>query len=258
MTFTCLTATLERIGRQSEPARTYHERQDTRRKRAGVLEPGLEVRDPRRSASDRPAAVRRPRRSRRASWRCPGLASHRPRPRRPDEGGGAVRVAVIGAGNIGGTIGPAFAHAGNDVVFGSRSPGNDRVAQDTGARVSDVATALKRRRGGGAGPAGSGCRRPARSLCRLLAGRLVLDCANRVGGPGPANSHEAITSKVQQVRYARVFNSLGVEDLADPRFGDDRSTCSSPHRRATGRRSSSSSTRRAAARLSRRRPARSG
>ena len=36
-----------------------------------------------------------------------------------------MRVAVIGTGNIGGTIGRAFARAGNDVVFGSRSPGND-------------------------------------------------------------------------------------------------------------------------------------
>lgn len=169
-----------------------------------------------------------------------------------------MRVAVIGTGNIGGTIGPAFARAGNDVVFGSRSPGNDRAAQGTGARVADVATALK-----GAevvalalpGPAVDGL---LDQYAGALAGRLVLDCANRVGGPGPANSHEAIMSKVQQVRYARVFNSLGVENLADPRFGDDKPTCSSPRRRATGRRSSSSSTRRAAARLPRRRPARSG
>ncbi len=132
-----------------------------------------------------------------------------------------MRVAVIGTGNIGGTIGRAFARAGNDVVFGSRSPGNDRVAQDTGARVADVATALN-----GAevvalalpGPAVDGL---LDQYADALAGLLVLDCANRVGGPGPANSHQAITSKVQQVRYARVFNCLGVENLADPRFGDD-------------------------------------
>src|ERR1035441_2122723 len=53
-----------------------------------------------------------------------------------------------------------------------------------------------------------------------LAGRLVLDAANRIGGGGPANIHDAITAKVPGVRYARVFNSLGVENLADPRFGD--------------------------------------
>ena len=53
-----------------------------------------------------------------------------------------------------------------------------------------------------------------------LADLLILDCANRVGGPGPANSHEAIASKVSGARYARVFNSLGVENLADPQYDD--------------------------------------
>jgi 8-hydroxy-5-deazaflavin:NADPH oxidoreductase len=133
-----------------------------------------------------------------------------------------VRVAVIGTGNVGGAIGRAFARAGNDVVFGSRSPGDDKVAQDTGARVADAATALN-----GAevvalalpGPAVDGL---LDQHAGALAGLLVLDCANRMGGPGPANSYEAITSKVEQVRYARVFNSMAVENLENPRFGDDK------------------------------------
>jgi predicted dinucleotide-binding enzyme len=131
-----------------------------------------------------------------------------------------VRIAVIGTGRIGGTTGRAFARGGHDVVFGSRSPGDDSVAQDSGARVADIATALD-----GAevvalalpGPAVDGL---LDEHADALAGRLVLDAANRVGGPGPANSHDAITSRVSGARYARVFNSLGVENLADPQFGD--------------------------------------
>jgi 8-hydroxy-5-deazaflavin:NADPH oxidoreductase len=131
-----------------------------------------------------------------------------------------MRIAVIGTGRIGGTIGRAFARAGHDVVFGSRSPGDDSAAQDSGARVADIATALD-----GAevvalalpGPAVDGL---LDEHADALAGRLILDCANRVGGPGPANSHDAISSKVSGARYARVFNSLGAENLADPQFGD--------------------------------------
>jgi predicted dinucleotide-binding enzyme len=131
-----------------------------------------------------------------------------------------MRITVVGTGNIGGTLGRAFARAGHEVTFGSRSPGDDKVSQDSGARVADVAAALD-----GAevvalavpGPAVDGV---LDEHAGALAGRLVLDCANRIGGGGPANSHEAITSKVPDVRYARVFNSLGVENLADPRFGD--------------------------------------
>ena len=131
-----------------------------------------------------------------------------------------MQIAVIGTGRIGGTIGRAFARAGHEVVFGSRSPGDDRAAQDSGARAADITTAL-----GGAevvalalpGPAVDGL---LDEHAGALAGRLILDCANRVGGPGPANSHDAISSKVSGARYARVFNSLGVENLADPQFGD--------------------------------------
>ena len=104
------------------------------------------------------------------------------------------------------------------MVFGSRSPGTDDVSQGTGAQVADVATALD-----GAevvalalpGPAVDGL---LDEHAGTLAGRLILDCANRVGGPGPAHSHEAISSKVSGARYARVFNSLGVENLVDPQY----------------------------------------
>ena len=123
-----------------------------------------------------------------------------------------MRIAVIGTGRIGGTIGRAFAGAGHEVVFGSRSPGGDEVSQDTSARVADVATALD-----GAEVVALALPGPA---VDALAGRLILDCANRVGGPGPANSHDAIASKVSGARYARVFNSLGVENLADPQYDD--------------------------------------
>jgi predicted dinucleotide-binding enzyme len=53
-----------------------------------------------------------------------------------------------------------------------------------------------------------------------LDGKLVVDATNRIGGPGPAHSREAITTAVPTARYARAFNSLGFENLADPRFGD--------------------------------------
>jgi predicted dinucleotide-binding enzyme len=133
-----------------------------------------------------------------------------------------MRVAVIGTGNIGGTLGRAFAGGGHDVVFGSRSPADDDVAGGTAAQVADIAAALD---GADAvvlavpGPAVDGL---LNEHAKALAGQLILDAANRIGGGGPANSHDPITAKVTGVRYVRVFNSLGVENLADPQFGADR------------------------------------
>jgi predicted dinucleotide-binding enzyme len=133
-----------------------------------------------------------------------------------------MRIAVVGTGNIGGTIGRAFARAGHQVVFGSRSPATDRVTQDTTARVADVASCLD-----GAEVVALAVPGPAVDDLigqhgAKLAGTLVLDCTNRIGGPGPANSHDAVTANVHDARYARVFNSLGMENLAQPQFGGER------------------------------------
>jgi hypothetical protein len=49
-----------------------------------------------------------------------------------------------------------------------------------------------------------------------LAHALVIDATNRMGEP-VANCRSALPSSV---RYARAFNTLGGENLADPRFAD--------------------------------------
>lgn len=132
-----------------------------------------------------------------------------------------MRIAVIGTGHIGSTLGRAFAAAGHEVTFGSRDPGADGDAPGGGtATVADVATALD-----GAevvvlavpGPAVAGV---VREHAPALGGRLVVDCANVIG-TGPANSHDVVTAAAPGVRYARAFNSLGVENLQQPRFGDE-------------------------------------
>jgi len=127
-----------------------------------------------------------------------------------------MEIAVIGTGFIGGILGNALARAGNTVRFGSRHPGNVTVAEGTPATVVPVDDALD---GADAvilalpGPAvadlvaGHGQR---------LAGALVIDATNRMGAP-VANSRADLPV---DVRYARAFNALGGENMADPQFAD--------------------------------------
>src|SRR4051812_50106118 len=39
----------------------------------------------------------------------------------------AMRIAIIGAGNVGGALGRAFSDVGHDVVFGVRDPDSDKT-----------------------------------------------------------------------------------------------------------------------------------
>jgi len=132
----------------------------------------------------------------------------------------ARNVAVIGTGRIGGTLGRAFARAGHQVTFGIRGPADGTAAGDSGATEATIAGALA-----AAdivvltvpGPAVAGL---IAEHTGPLAGKLIIDATNKIGGDGPANSHTDVAA-VTGARYARVFNSLGVENLADPHFGTE-------------------------------------
>lgn len=126
-----------------------------------------------------------------------------------------MRVAVIGTGNIGSTIGAALARAGHDVVLGSRQP--DDVTAPEGTSVAPIAEAL-------AGADAVLLALPAGAVDGFLAehraaldGPLVVDATNNIGA-AVANAYRAIADAVPTVRYARAFNSLGWENFADPQF----------------------------------------
>lgn len=117
-----------------------------------------------------------------------------------------MRIAVLGTGNIGGTLGTAWERAGHDVAYGSRSR---PVAQAVdGADV--VLLALP-------GPAVAGV---VDGLGAALAGKVVIDATNRMGAES-MNSRTAITQAAPGALYVRAFNSLGWENFADPPEGAD-------------------------------------
>jgi predicted dinucleotide-binding enzyme len=125
---------------------------------------------------------------------------------------GGMKIAVIGTGNIGGSIGSKWLKAGYEVVFGSRSPSS---AGPGGAPVLAVGDALEGADvvllavPGPAAPDVIGAHRAA------LAGRTVIDAVNRIGQP-EFNCRSLLADAVPDARYVRAFNTLGWENFADP------------------------------------------
>jgi predicted dinucleotide-binding enzyme len=125
-----------------------------------------------------------------------------------------VHVTVIGTGFIGGTLGRALSSSGQQVVFGSRHPESVDVAGGTGAAVMSVAEPL-------AAPDVVILALPGGAVAELVAehgealrGKLVIDATNQMGA-AVANARAQLPA---DVRYARAFNTLGGENLADPVF----------------------------------------
>lgn len=134
-----------------------------------------------------------------------------------------ITIAILGAGNIGGTLGQAWIAAGHQVAFGVRDPRSQKVQayqKETGttAKIGSVSEAL-------AGNPdvvvlavpGTAMDETIIAHARQLDGRLIIDAANRPGG-GPANSLATLQEQTPHARVYRAFNSLGWENLAHPQF----------------------------------------
>jgi 8-hydroxy-5-deazaflavin:NADPH oxidoreductase len=126
-----------------------------------------------------------------------------------------MRIAVIGTGNIGGTLGSRWQAAGHDVVYGSRTESDSGPG---GAPVVAVPDAIN-----GAdvvllavpGPAVTAV---VQANGAALADKVVIDAANRIG-ESEFNSHATIAEGAPGAHYARAFNTLGWENFAEPPAG---------------------------------------
>jgi 8-hydroxy-5-deazaflavin:NADPH oxidoreductase len=115
-----------------------------------------------------------------------------------------VRIAAIGRGNIGGTLGEKWRAAGHEVVYGIRSPGEPGTAsvEDAVARAEVVVLAVP----------GRAARELVGSLGDALAGKVVVDATNAVGADA-LNCLDAVPPTAHAVR---AFNTLGWESFAEP------------------------------------------
>jgi 8-hydroxy-5-deazaflavin:NADPH oxidoreductase len=123
-----------------------------------------------------------------------------------------MRIAVIGAGRIGGTLGGKWQAAGHDVVYGSRGGGGDGPG---GAPVVPVADAVEGADVVVLAVPGAAVAEVVAANGEGLDGKVVIDAANRTGEP-EFGSLGAVSAAAPSARYARAFNSLGWENFADP------------------------------------------
>lgn len=138
-----------------------------------------------------------------------------------------MRIAIIGAGQVGTALAKNLAASGHDVTVGTRDP---EGAAATAARaalgdvpVTGIPAALE-------GAAAAVLAVPGAAVDDLLAthgtalgGKLVVDAANRIGGSlseqAEMNSVAAIAATAPSAAVYRAFNSLGWENFADPAIG---------------------------------------
>jgi 8-hydroxy-5-deazaflavin:NADPH oxidoreductase len=137
--------------------------------------------------------------------------------------GERLTIAVLGAGNIGGTLGKKWSAAGHQVRFGVRDPDGKhaqalRTELGNRAAIGTLADVLQDKLDVVliALP-GEAVASLAQQYAAELNGRIIIDTANRVGEDS-MHSLASFQQHSPQAQVYRAFNSLGWENLAEPVF----------------------------------------
>jgi predicted dinucleotide-binding enzyme len=133
-----------------------------------------------------------------------------------------MKIAVLGMGHIGGTIGRKWAAAGHRVVFGVRDPANASGADAENSNVDTVANAVDGADAVLFAVPGSALGGVLAEHAAALDGKLLIDAANNIGGSGPTHQLPLFEQHVPNASVYRAFNSLGWENFANPQFGSER------------------------------------
>jgi 8-hydroxy-5-deazaflavin:NADPH oxidoreductase len=140
----------------------------------------------------------------------------------------SMKVAVIGKGNIGGTLGSKWIAAGHDVVYGTRDGSGDGPG---GAPMRRIGEAIDGADVVVLAVPGNVVADVVSDHGDALAGKVVIDAVNRMGA-AELNSRALIAEAAPTARYVRAFSTLGWENFADPLPGTSLFFAADPEARA--------------------------
>jgi 8-hydroxy-5-deazaflavin:NADPH oxidoreductase len=130
-----------------------------------------------------------------------------------------MKIAILGAGNIGGTLGRKWLQAGHQVLFGVRDLQSAKtisaLEQAQGAKATDVSSAIRDSEVILFSLPWKTVSEIVQANAANLNGKLLMDATNNFGGP-LINNLEALIDAAPEAKIYRAFNSLGWEVFANP------------------------------------------
>ncbi len=141
-----------------------------------------------------------------------------------------MKIAVIGIGNVGGTLGLAWTKAGHDVIFGVRDANSEKVKtvlENSGqkaraARLAEAALAAEIV----VFATPWSATQDAVQAAGNLEGKLVVDCTNPIAPDlkglvigTTTSAAEHVAQWAQGARVVKAFNTTGSGNMTNPLYG---------------------------------------
>lgn len=127
-----------------------------------------------------------------------------------------MRLAILGAGIIGTTIGRRWQGAGHEVVYGARDPNTDRYRElASEATIETISAAVRGADATLIAIPGGGVDQLLDDHAETLNGTLLLDATNNTAG-GRFHQIPTFEQRIPAARVYRAFNTLGWENFSDP------------------------------------------
>ncbi len=150
-----------------------------------------------------------------------------------------MKIGVIGAGNVGGTLGSRWAQKGHQVVFGVNKP-NDAKVKTVLAAAGPNARAASVREAATASEVVVlavpwSATQDALQKAGSLAGKIIVDATNPIelGAEGlskglvlghTTSAGEQVAAWSKGARIVKAFNTTGYLNMADPDYGGQKAT----------------------------------
>ena len=136
-------------------------------------------------------------------------------------------IAVIGSGNVGGSLARKWIQAGHTVLIGARFPlseKNIKLATQIGEdKFTSIEYAVKQAEVVLLATPAMAAVEVAKSLGDT-AGKVIIDSMNIVMGRGPlgyTNTTQAILDHTQTKDVVKCFNTTGFNNMLNPSYGDE-------------------------------------
>lgn len=137
-----------------------------------------------------------------------------------------MNLGILGAGNMGGTLGKVWAQKGNEVFFGTRSPEKAlELSKSVNMRAGSYEDAATFGDVVFIGTPWGATESLLKSLSKPLAGKIIIDCTNALAAdflslsiPPTTSAGELVQSWLPNSKVVKAYNTIGAKVLLNPNY----------------------------------------